>query len=734
MAKRSIKMQERILKLLKETPGVPFTRKNISHALQVRKHEYHLFNNSLITLVKENKLVHLQKHTYTFPEKSKKLIGELRTTRSGNGFVLIEGQDADVFVTQGNLHRAFDRDIVEVQLYAAQRGKRLEGFVKNIVKRFRENIVGTYHKSEYYSYVAPDDTKIYRDILVPEDQAMGAQDGQKVLVRFDSWERDQHNPSGAIVEVLGNADDPGVDVISVAYSYNLPVHFSKELEKEAAKPAKDIKPADLQGREDLRDLVCFTIDPADAKDFDDAVSLTVLPNGNRELGVHIADVSFYVQQDSKVDKEALQRATSVYLVDRVIPMLPERLSNDLCSLRPNEDRLTYSCFMEVDKNAEVAAYRIVTSVIHSKRRFNYDEVQQILDNKKDDELKTVLQEMDQLRAELTAKRFETGGIDFETPEVSFVLDDKGFPQEIIPKKRLNSHRLVEEFMLLANQTVARHIKKISKPGGKTLPFLYRIHEKPADEKMQKFFDLLQALEISFKPVKRISSKYFQKILESIKGSKEEKIIEEAALRSMMKAVYSEKNVGHFGLGFADYTHFTSPIRRYPDLTVHRLLKMYAADQMKNPGAMLKYLEKTAEQSTRMERLAVEAERDSIKLKQVEFISKHVGEEYSGLVSGVLAFGVFVELADNYIEGLIPIEELSDDFYIFDEKTYSLIGRDTDQVIRLGDEVVVRVEFVDLEQKRVEFRLLENKTDDGTRAQRPVIVQKKRPSRRRGRRR
>ena len=464
MAKKSIKMQERILKLLKETPGVPFTRKNLSQALQIRKHEYHLFNNSLIQLVKEAQLVHIQKHQYTYPEKSKKLAGELRTTRSGNGFVLIEGQDADVFVTQGNLHRAFDRDTVEVQLYAAQRGKRLEGFVKKIVKRFRENIVGTYHKSEYYSYVVPDDTKIYRDILVGEDQAMQAKDGQKVLVRFDNWERDQHNPQGTIVEILGNPDDPGVDIISVAYSYNLPVHFSKELEQDAAKPSKDISATDLKGREDLRGLVCFTIDPADAKDFDDAVSLTTLPNGNRELGVHIADVSFYVQQDSKVDKEAFQRATSVYLVDRVIPMLPERLSNDLCSLKPEVDRLTYSCFMEIDGNTEIVDYRIVTSVIHSDQRFSYEEVQDILDNNSNDKLKSVLQEMDKLRADLTAKRFETGGIDFETPEVNFVLDAKGFPEKIIPKKRLNSHRLVEEFMLMANQTVARHIKKISQPG------------------------------------------------------------------------------------------------------------------------------------------------------------------------------------------------------------------------------------------------------------------------------
>lgn len=734
MAKeKSQKMQDKIISLLKETPGVPVTRKNLSQALHIRKHEYHLFNNSLISMVKQGDLLHVGKHQYAFPQKSRKLTGELRTTRAGYGFVLIEGQDTDVFVAQPNLHTALDRDTVEVQLYAASRGKRLEGFVKKIVKRFREFIVGTYHKSEYYSYVVPDDPKIYRDIIVPKEKAMKALDGQKVLVRFERWERDQHNPEGSIVEILGYPDDPGVDVVSVAYSFNLPVSFTKQIEQQAQKVGDKITANDLRGREDLRDLLCFTIDPVDAKDFDDAVSLEVLNNGNRLLGVHIADVSHYVVKDSDVDKEAFRRATSVYLVDRVIPMLPERLSNHLCSLKPEHDRLTFSCFMEFDRDLEVVNYRIVPSVIHSKRRFNYQEVQDIVDGKINDKLRPVLQEMDKLRAALTKKRFEIGGIDFETPEVRFVLDEKGFPKEIIPKERLNAHRMVEEFMLAANKTVARHIKHISP--GKTAPppFLYRVHEKPDENKMQKFLDLLNALEIPCKPVTRVSSKYFQKVLNSIKGSKEEMVIEEVALRSMMKAVYSTKNIGHFGLGFQDYTHFTSPIRRYPDLTVHRLLKQYAADSPKKDGGLNAYLQKVADQSTKMERLAMEAERESIKLKQSEYISKHLGEEYNGLVSGVMGFGVFVELENIFTEGIIPIEELNDDFYIYDEKTYSLVGRDTNQVIRLGDEVRVRVESVDLERKRIEFRLLENMSDDGTRVNEKKEQPRKRQRRKRSRR-
>ncbi len=730
--KVSPKIQKQILAYLKKTPGVPVSRKIISQALGIRKHDYHLFLNSLIDLSKAGKVTHVKKMHYAYPQKSKIVQGELRVTRSGFGFVDVPGQDVDIFISQPNLNTAFDRDVVEVQLYAASRGKRQEGFVTRIIKRFRQFIVGTYHKLDYYSYVVPDDPRISRDIIVHEENALQAGNGQKVLVRFDRWERNQHNPEGTIVEILGDADSPGVDIISVAYSYNLPVKFTTEVEKDAQKPPVEIKAEDLDGRLDLRDLVCFTIDPIDAKDFDDAVSLEKLENGNWWLGVHIADVSHYVQEDTIVDNEALKRGTSVYLVDRVIPMLPERLSNVLCSLKPETDRLTFSCFMEMNKNLEVVNYKIQPSVIHSKRRFNYEEVQQILDGHLQDPLLPVLRDMHTLSKALTKKRFNDGGIDFETPEVRFELDEKGRPKEVIPVKRLDSHRLVEEFMLMANQTVARHIGDISKGRQNSLPFLYRVHEKPNPEKMDKFFELLTALEIHFKPMAQVSSKFFQEILNSIKGKNEETVIEEVALRSMMKAVYSEKNIGHFGLGFKDYTHFTSPIRRYPDLTVHRLLKQYARNKTKVSGNLNNKLRKIAEQSTKMERLAQEAERESIKLKQAEYIARFIGETFTGLVSGVMSFGVFVELHETFIEGIVPIADMPDDFYIHDERTYSMVGRDTDKVIRLGDEVEIRVQSVDLEKKRIEYVMLENISDIPRQAERIKQVKPVKPARRRKR--
>ncbi len=715
--KKINKFKNAILTFLKKSPEAVFNKKDISHALNVHKNDYHFFQEALQDLVKEHKVVHVKKKQYTLSKTAQRYVGELRTTRAGFGFVNIEGEDFEIFVAQPNLNTAFDRDIVEVQLYAATRGKRLEGFVRRVVERFRKQIVGTYHKTPYYSYVVPDDPKIYRDILVPENRALDAKDGQKVIVSFDRWEKNQHNPEGTIIEVLGEVGTPGLDIISIAYSYNLPVRFPKEVERAAQDIPADFTATDLKGRKDLRDLVCFTIDPADAKDFDDAVSLQKLANGRWLLGVHIADVSHYVQPDSILDKEAYRRGTSVYLVDRVVPMLPERLSNELCSLKPHVDRLTFSCIMEIDAGGTVVNYEIAPSIINSKRRFTYEEVQNILDGKASDPFVDILRDMDRLREVLMKKRFEKGGIDFETPEVEFVLDEKGQPEKIIPKVRLNSHRLVEEFMLIANKTVARHIKNISPSKKAVLPFLYRVHEKPDQEKMDRFFGFLSAMQVPYKPVKRITSRYLQQLLATIKGSKEEIIIEEVALRSMMKAVYSEVNIGHFGLGFKDYTHFTSPIRRYPDLTVHRLLRFYAKGHEKvSTKGLRKQLHKVAVQSTKMERLAMEAERESVKLKKMEYIQKFIGEEFDGLVSGVTAFGVFVELKETFVEGLVPVEEMSDDFYIYDEQTFSMIGRDTEQTIRLGDEVRIKVLDVDFENRRVRFSLIENLSDEPGRSE------------------
>lgn len=728
--KVSKSIQQSILRLLKQNPGMPLPRKQISHFLNIRKKDFHIFEASLNDIVKKGYIHKTKGHTYVYQSISR-LTGELRTARAGYGFVVVEGQDMDIFVSASNLNTAFDRDIVEVQLYAQTSGKRQEGFITQVIKRFREEIVGTYRKTEYYSFVIPDSPKIYRDIVVPEDKSLQAKDGQKVIVKFDNWEKEQHNPEGHITEVLGNADDPGVDIISVAYAYNLPVYFPKKVEEEAKQVNGTITKKDLEGRLDLRDLTCFTIDPVDAKDFDDAISLEDLPDGNQRLGVHIADVSHYVKEGTELENEAFRRGTSVYLVDRVIPMLPERLSSDLCSLKPKVDRLTFSCFMEIDSGLNVVDYKIQPSIINSKKRYNYEEFQDVFNSKKDDGFLPIIEKMFNLSRRITQKRFSEGSIDFETPEVRFVLDEKGQPTEVIPKKRLDSHRLVEEFMLLANKTVAEHIKNISPQKGNTLPFIYRVHEKPDMEKMNKFFNFLKALGIKFKPVKRVTSLYFQKIIEAIKGTPEETIIEEVALRSMMKAVYSEKNIGHFGLSFKDYTHFTSPIRRYPDLTVHRLLRAYAADQIRDPKKLLKKLRKIAEQSTRMERLAVEAERESIKLKQVEYIRQHVGETFHGLISGVTAYGIYVELEETFIEGFVQMTNMQDDYYIYEEATYSMTGKHTGRHVRLGDRVEIRVESVNLEKREIDFILLEDPDFEPVQ-QAPVETPEPRKKRRRKR--
>jgi len=454
----------------------------------------------------------------------------------------------------------------------------------------------------------------------------------------------------------------------------------------------------------LRDQYCITIDPEDAKDFDDAISLEKNEKGNLLLGVHIADVSHYVKDSSSIDQEALKRGTSVYLVDRVIPMLPETLSNHICSLQPNQDRLTYSCIMELNPEGDMVHYEIVPSIINSKRRFTYEEVQAIIDLDKSDAHAPQLRKMMELSKLLNVKRFREGGIDFDTPEISFTLDAKGFPTAIKRKQRLDSHRLIEEFMLLANKTVAQHISKIS-PKTQILPFIYRVHEQPDAQKMGKFFELLNALGFKFKPRKNVTSKYFGELLMSIKDSKEAIVIEEVALRSMMKAIYSTKNVGHFGLGFHHYTHFTSPIRRYPDLMVHRLLKKYSQTiTAVDYQGMSKSLDSICQQATTMERTAMEAERESNRLKKNEYISQFIGEEFDGIISGVLPFGVFVELFDTLVEGLIHVKDM-ENYYIYDEKTYSLLGKNTNQRLRLGDAVRIKVKEVKLEEGKVDFLLI-----------------------------
>ena len=703
--KKLKKFQRKIISLLKKQKN-SMPEKELRQQLGIKKSNFRLYEQAMHDLLQTRRIVtDTKKGGFLVSSQSNIVSGEVRLTRGGFGFVSVKDEPLDIFISRDHLNTALDKDIVEVKLYAKKKGKNLEGFVTRIIERKRNRFVGTFHQTAYYGFVVPDDTKIYRDFFVAKENQKEAKEGQKVLVGMEKWDTDHLNPEGKILEILGFPGEPGVDVAAVAYSFNISVKFPAGVEEEAALISDKVPADEISKRRDLRAWETFTIDPPDARDFDDAVSLQKLPNGNQLLGVHIADVSHYVREQSKTDREAFQRGTSTYLVDTVIPMLPEKLSNQICSLQPRVDRLTFSCLMELDNTYTVTAYQILPSVINSNKRFSYQEVQDIVDGRTDHALKATLQEMTSLSHRLTEKRFREGGIDFETPEVNFELDDKGFPVKIIRKARLDSHRLVEEFMLLANKTVAAHIRKIS-PEKNLLPFIYRVHEKPDKEKMGKFFEFLHALEINFQPVKKVTSTWMQNLLSSIKGSKEEFVIEEVALRSMMKAVYGTDNIGHFGLGFDDYTHFTSPIRRYPDLIVHRLLKTYASgppahDRLPKTGE----LKKICDQSNATERTAQEAERESIRQKQTAYISRHIGEQYTGIISGVMSFGIFVELTDTLVEGLVHIKNLDDDFYLYDEKTYRLVGRDTNRLLRLGDEVTIKVEQVNLEEGKVDFTLV-----------------------------
>lgn len=703
-SKTENKYRKQIVSFIKRT-APPCSKKDIRRALKVTKKHSAEFENAINFLLHKNQIKQdSSNQNFSMPAASKVVSGELRLTKGGFGFVRDENSGLEIFINRDHLNTAFDKDIVEAKLYARRRGKNQEGFVTKIVKRYRKNFVGTFHITDYYGFVVPDDPRVYRDFFIPTEKYSGVKDGQKVLVAMEKWDTDHLNPEGGILEIIGYPGEPGVDVAAIAHSFNIPVNFPQGVENEAKKIPSQIDPAEIKKRLDLRKKEIFTIDPEDAKDFDDAVSLEKLENGNYLLGVHIADVSYYVTENSRINKEAFKRGTSVYLVDRVLSMLPEVLSNNLCSLQEKKDKLTYSCIMELSPRGSVINYKIEPSIINSKKRFNYQEVQDIIDNNVQIPFSETLAEMMNLGKILTSKRFDEGGIDFETPEVSFILDEKGFPVDIKRKERLDSHRLIEEFMLLANRTVATHIQML-KSKGNTLPFIYRIHDKPDKDKMKIFFEFLHALGIKFQPVKKITSGYFQKLLKSIKGSKEEFVIEEVALRSMMKAVYVTKNVGHFGLGFDNYTHFTSPIRRYPDLVVHRLLREYRDLSVVNFKDINERLNGICEHSNIKERTALEAERESIKQKKIEYISQKVGEKYKGIISGVMSFGIFVELTDTLVEGLIHIKNLDDDYYIHDEKTYSLIGRDTDRTLRLGDEIDIQIANVNIEEGKVDFTLL-----------------------------
>jgi ribonuclease R len=712
--KQNKNIKKRVLTHLSARPRSKTTLKDLAKRIGVRSKDEYTELHELVDDLKlrgvleedeRGRVGYIPEAHQAQKKKSGHLTGRLIVTRRGFGLVRPAGWEDDIIIDARLLRTAFPGDEVEVSLFARSsrrpKGDAPRGEVVRVIQRKTTRIVGEFRIRKRFAFVVPDDSRIGRDIYVDQGEA---RPGDKVVVELAPWEDEHFNPEGTIVEVLGPAGDARTEVLSVARSFGLPSEFPSDAEAEAARLPQGIPDAALANRLDLRDLLTFTIDPEDAKDFDDAISCEALPGGLLRLGVHIADVGYYVHEGTVLDREAYDRGTSVYLVNEVIPMLPERLSNDLCSLRPQEDRLTFSALLDVHADGKVEDYRFVRSVIRSRRRFTYEEVQKILDTG-DGEHATTLKQVNELAKVLYRHRRKHGSIDFESVETKFTFDEQGLPDRILKKERLDSHRLVEECMLLANKMVARHISGM-KTGGEARPFLYRVHDVPDIDRLRDLANFVRPFGFSLDVNGGVSSRELQKLLDKVKGTEVEDVINEVALRSMAKAVYSEKNIGHYGLGFRHYTHFTSPIRRYPDLVVHRLLAEYRQPVTgERISAVRAALPGIARWSSERERIAADAERTSVKVMQIEYMKRHLGDEFAGVISGVTDFGLFVELHEVFIEGLVRMRDLEDDYYLFDEKNYSLRGRTRGRVFRLGDSIRVVVMGVDPERRSLELGIV-----------------------------
>jgi ribonuclease R len=651
--------------------------------------------------VEKGRLRHKQPHAATG-------LGSLTVTAQGFGFVKLDEGGPDVYVRASRMRTALHGDRVRVALAAATRGRpdpedRREGEIVEVVERARQQTVGTFTTSGAAGWVTPDDQRITHDVYVPRDEWNGATAGDKVVVSIDRFDDPKAAPEGRVLSNLGRADAPGVDVLALAMALGVRSDFPAEVEAEAERIPPGVPAAEAERRLDLRAYPIYTIDPEDAKDFDDAIHTRDLGDGRIEVGVHIADVSHYVREGTMLDAEAYTRATSTYLVDRVIPMLPEALSNGVCSLRPHEDKLTYSCLMTVEPDGSVSDYTIAETVIHSVHRFSYEGAQAVLDGGVPENVKapmtarTLTDEVlraGRLAEVLTAKRLREGAIDFDVPEVRVRLDAEGVPVEVVTKERRPANRLIEEFMLLANRAVAEWASSRDKA------LVYRVHDQPDRERITALADYVRPFGHTLKHREgAIERTALNNLLREIKGSPEAPVIEQAAVRAMAKAVYSPHNIGHFGLGFADYAHFTSPIRRYPDLIAHRLLKRYHAGA---PSADEETLEVQAKHCSDREREATEAERESVRMKQVEYAAQHVGDSFDGVVVGATKFGVFVQLTSLMVEGLVHVREMEGDFWEYDPKRYALVGRSSGRRIRVGDACRVRLVAADVASRRVEL--------------------------------
>lgn len=640
-------------------------------------------------------------------KSSDMLTGKFVSNRHGVGFVSVDNYDQDIRIPRKSTGVALEGDKVLISLKKSGRSNRQEGQVEQIVERADRIFVGTLiEETKGAYYIDPDEKSARMEFYVSADNLKGAKHNDKVMFKLVSWTHPKALPEARITEVLGKKGTNDAAILSILAENQLSAAFPPEVEKYANDIPEEIPISEYERRRDMRSEVVFTIDPEDAKDFDDALSIEKMDNGNYYLGVHIADVTYYLKPESVLDKEAQFRATSVYLVDRVIPMLPEKLSNGVCSLRPKEDKLTYSCFMEVTPQGDVVDYSIEETVINSAERFTYEQAQEVILGK-DHPYIMQMKHLADITDVLTENRIAAGALDFESPEPKFVLDKDGKPVDVKVKERFKAHRLVEECMLLANKTVAKHVKVLrkasdKKPSKELYPFFYRIHDKPDPEKLKNIAENVRVIGIDFEVKDNMRSKDLNKLLSAVKDTNLKNTINDLVLRSMAKAVYSPKNIGHFGLSFSDYAHFTSPIRRYPDVIVHRLLKKYANSPK---GLAFNTLVELGEHCSEREKMAVNAERDSVKLKQVEFMSEKIGEEFDGIITGVTEKGLFVLLKDVYCEGMIAMRDLNDDFYIHDPKRHLLYGRNKGREFKLGSEVKVKVISTNLEQRNIDFDLV-----------------------------
>lgn len=695
-----------LLNFLENHYGEEFSEKHLIKQLQIKDAAAKSSISSLLTeLVQDGKITKNSRNEFSSASDPEFVEGEVDYVNSRFAFVIPANQvksDDDILVKESDMKNALDGDKVRVMVFP-NRGKngRREGKVLEITERSRDEFVGRVEISPRFAFVVPDFKKMHHDIFIKKTDLLEAQHNQKVVVQLTEWNEGEKNPTGRIIRILGTAGDHEVEIHSIMAEFGLPFDYPEEVVHEAESISEVIRKEDMEGRRDFRDVPTFTIDPADAKDFDDAISYQKLENGNYEIGVHIADVTHYVKPGSLLEKEAYHRATSVYLVDRTIPMLPERLSNGLCSLRPNEDKLTFSCVFEMNDDGAVLNHWIGRTAIHSDRRFAYEEAQENIDNQEGDFFQE-LTHLNGLAKRLREARFKKGAINFETVEVKFKLDEKGTPLGLIIKERKDIHKLIEEFMLLANRTVAEFV--FNKNKGKST-FVYRTHDYPDLERLNTFagFAMKFGHEIVVSDEKKVSNT-LNKLMEDIQGKPEQNVLEQLAIRSMAKAIYTTEPKIHFGLAFKHYTHFTSPIRRYPDMMVHRLLQLYL-DGGKSPET-LAWDEKCKHSSDR-EKRAADAERASIKYKQVEYMKLAEEKDYDGIITGVTEWGVYVEITETKCEGMVRVQDIKDDYYDYDERNLRLVGSKNKRIITLGDKVSVRVTRTDIDRRTIDLEFATN---------------------------